>query len=174
MTLAPRQQPREPIVLLAGDLVFGRFSRPIRTLLGSCVAIALWHPRLRLAGMCHFAVARRRLNESGALNARYGNECIELFRRAAEEKGTRLTDYEARIYGGGNMLEHARTPRDIELEDIQTSPVGDANVAEAFSLLMAEGLHILEADVGEQGYRKIEFDPRTGEIQVEFSPVQRG
>lgn len=159
-----------PIVIHVGELLFGRGRRRIRTLLGSCVAITLWHPRQRLGGICHFAIPSRPAGTPGPLSARYGDDCLELFRRSAEERGTRLVEYEARIFGGGDMLAGHRAPR--ELDSVQRQPVGDANAARAFELLMAEGVSILEADVGEQGYRTVEFDAVTGQVQARFQRLR--
>ena len=41
------------ISLLPGELYFGQ-RHLLKTLLGSCVAITLWHPQRQLGGMCHF------------------------------------------------------------------------------------------------------------------------
>lgn len=154
------------LVIHVGELIFGRGRRRIRTLLGSCVAITLWHPKQRLGGICHFAVPSRPAGTPGPLSARYGEDCLALFRQSAEARETDLSEYEARIFGGGDMLAGHRAPP--ELDSVQRQPVGDANAARAFELLMTEGVSILEADVGEQGYRVVEFDAATGEVRVRF------
>src|SRR5439155_18563598 len=41
------------IFLQPGEWYFGDADTRIRTLLGSCVAITMWHPRRCLGGMCH-------------------------------------------------------------------------------------------------------------------------
>ncbi|WP_404471738.1 chemotaxis protein CheD [Vreelandella venusta] len=164
---------KPPIVIHAGELVFGKGRRRIKTLLGSCVAITLWHPRHKYGGMCHFALARKPATETakGKTDARYADDCMRLFRKLAEERGTRLSEYKANIYGGGNMLASARLAPDSEFVEVDRSPVGDSNAAQAFALLVAEGVSINEADVGEQGYRKVDFDPMTGQAKVEFVPI---
>src|SRR5690606_5865574 len=45
--------------LLPGALWFGTGDVRLHTLLGSCVAITLWHPRYRYGGMCHFMLPGR-------------------------------------------------------------------------------------------------------------------
>ena len=164
---------KPPIVIHAGDLVFGKGNRRIKTLLGSCIAITVWHPRHKLGGMCHFALAKKPANVpgSGKPDARYAEDCIKLFRKLAEERGTSLSEYRANIYGGGNMLASAQMDVDSEFAEVERSPVGDANAAQAFALLISEGVSINEADVGEQGYRKVEFDPTSGGARVDFVPV---
>lgn len=164
---------KPPIVIHAGDLVFGRGRRLLHTLLGSCVAITLWHPHKRLGGMCHFAlpVAPEGTYKTEP-DARYATDCVALFKQLAHERQTLLSDYQARIFGGGNMLQNQRihTP---EFETVQKSPIGDSNCSQAFSLLIAEGVNIIEADVGENGYRKVFFDPFSGRASSTFFDVSK-
>lgn len=47
------------VFLGPGDLYFGDQFTRIRTLLGSCVAITLWHPRALIGGMCHYMMPTR-------------------------------------------------------------------------------------------------------------------
>ena len=49
------------IFLQPGDFYFGDRDTRIRTLLGSCVSITMWHPRLHVGGMCHFMLPERGL-----------------------------------------------------------------------------------------------------------------
>ena len=58
-----------------------------------------------------------------------------------------------------------------EFADVQKSPIGDSNCSQAFSLLIAEGINIIEADVGENGYRKVSFDPHSGKARSVFFDV---
>lgn len=37
-----------------GEIFFGGSGFRVRTLLGSCVSIVLWHPNRHLGGMCHY------------------------------------------------------------------------------------------------------------------------
>lgn len=42
------------VTLQPGEFHFGGANTRIQTLLGSCVAITLWHPIRRIGGMCHY------------------------------------------------------------------------------------------------------------------------
>lgn len=168
----PYREKNTPLVIHAGELVFGHGEREIRTLLGSCVAITLWHPRLQFGGMCHFALPHRPENlESDKPNPRYADDCLLLFDHLVRKRGTLLKEYEGRIFGGGDMLSALSSSRAARLEAEQITPVGDANAAIAFELLTRYNVHIQEADVGEKGYRSIIFDPSCGETQVKFFAV---
>ena len=47
------------VFLQPGEFYFGEEKTRIRTLLGSCVAITLWHPKLRIGGMAHYMLPSR-------------------------------------------------------------------------------------------------------------------
>ena len=66
------------IFLHPGDWYFGDKHHKVRTLLGSCVSITLWHPKAKLGGMCHYLLARRTDRRSAALSGRYGDEAMLL------------------------------------------------------------------------------------------------
>jgi hypothetical protein len=48
----------------------------LRTLLGSCVAITLWHPTRRIGGMCHFLLPERKRRTNEPPDGRYGDEAV--------------------------------------------------------------------------------------------------
>ncbi|MDF2178238.1 chemotaxis protein CheD [Aliiglaciecola sp. CAU 1673] len=159
------------IVIHAGELVFGKGNTMLNTLLGSCVSITLWHPTKAYGGMCHFALARRPSYQPGELDARYADDCIKIFENLVAEKSTKLSEYEAKIFGGSDMLSRAREDLEKDFSEIERNAIGDVNSAEAFRLLLERNVRILEADVGEKGYRKVAMDMATGETQVEFVRV---
>jgi chemotaxis receptor (MCP) glutamine deamidase CheD len=81
-----------------------------------------------------------------------------LCQHEARRYGTTIQDYEAKIFGGGNMIRS-------EGQDIDDS-IGTKNSVAAMQLLMQENVNILVAHVGEFGHRRIVFDSGTGEVWV--------
>ncbi|MCB1849769.1 MAG: chemotaxis protein CheD [Gammaproteobacteria bacterium] len=164
------RQANKKIVLHAGDYCFDSAGTHVHTLLGSCISITLWHPQLKIGGMCHFALARPDGGKPGSrLDPRYAEDCIELFRRSAARHRTKISQYEAKIFGGGNMYEKYPNPA---LDTVEKQPIGEKNAAAAFSLLMNEGANILVAHVGEFGHRRIVYDIATGDVWVRFTPAR--
>ncbi len=159
---------QKKVVLHPGDICFSNNKLHIHTLLGSCVAITLWHPKLHIGGMCHFTLPKymgeRPLNAK--LDGRYAEDVIKIFKREMAKYNTDITEYEAKIFGGGNMM------RD-EGENIDDT-VGTRNAASAMQLLMAEGANILVAAVGEFGHRRIVFDLEKGEVWVRHIQKEGG
>ena len=158
------------VVLHAGEYCFGTAGTHVHTLLGSCISITIWHPVLRIGGMCHFALASPEGRSLGSkLDPRYAEDCIKLFKRSVGRNGTQLKSYHIKIFGGGNM--YNKHPYQ-GLDEIENQPIGDKNVAAAATLLMDEGVEILVAHVGEFGYRRIVFDISTGDVWVRFTPAK--
>ncbi len=148
------------IFLNPGDFHFSDGNVRIHTLLGSCVAITLWHPVFRCGGMCHFLLPVRQKSEaaSSALDGRYGDEAMELFVMEIARFNTRPGEYQAKIFGGGKMF-HA-------LKKGKVPCVGENNIRQARSLLLAAGFGVVAEDVDGSGHRRVIFDLNDGSVWV--------
>lgn len=151
---------KEKIFLHPGDFVFADNGVHLHTLLGSCISITLWHPKKKIGGMCHFTLPDHPKIKSinSKPNGRYAEGAMELFKIATGKHGTLITEYQAKIFGGGNMMR--------SVGDNVDDTVGTRNSAAAMQLLMQDDVEILVAHVGEFGHRRIVFDILTGEVWV--------
>jgi len=153
-----------------GEFFFGESNCQIHTILGSCIAITLWHPRLHVGGMCHFVLPGRRSSEGviraeTKLNGRYSDAAMALFEIEVSKRGTRLTDYHVKIFGGSNMLTNS-TLREDEL-------IGTKNTEAALKHLTEKNMTLLVAHVGETGHRRIALDVSTGDVWVKHEPLKK-
>ncbi len=149
----------QKIFLHPGEFCFAGQGTHVHTLLGSCISITLWHPLLRVGGMCHFVLPSRLAGATGQRpDGRYGDEAMELFDRGVRQRSTALSDYRAKVFGGGNMI-GAKAGSNEDL-------VGTRNAETAIKLLMDRGVELAVADVGEFGYRRIVFDVTNGDVWV--------
>lgn len=147
------------VFLHPGDFYFGDPGVHIHTLLGSCVSISLWHPILHIGGLCHFVLPTRSLpNPENEVDGRYGDEALQLFRNATSARGTQLSEYQGKIFGGSNMLGKVSANED-EL-------IGMRNAEAALTMLMGEGVDVQVVHVGETGHRRIFMDIGTGDVFV--------
>ena len=151
------------VVLWIGDFHFGGGRTRIRTLLGSCISITLWHPRLKIGGMCHYLLPRRCTSEvtQAAAEGQYAAGAMQLFLRELHQTGTRPEDYVAKLFGGGCMFHDAFTE--------PASPVALRNVAEqniraARELLSRYGFRIAAEEVGGFGSRQVIFEAWSGNV----------
>ena len=148
------------IFLQPGEFWFGDRDTRIRTLLGSCVSITMWHPRLRIGGMCHFMLPERgaRAHADG-LDGRYAGDAIELFLRELRAAHTRPQDYQVKLFGGGRMFRSRHAADGPAALD-----VGTRNVEAARTLLRTHGFRVRAAHVEGEGHRNLIFDIGSGEV----------
>ena len=148
------------IFLRPGEFYFGEERTRIRTLLGSCVAITLWHPRLLIGGMCHYMLPYR-LNgrKGGEADGRYADEALEMFAREMRRNNTRPEEYEAKIFGGGRMF--ATAAKGGHYVDIS-----ERNVEIGRKLVASGGFRLVSEDLGGSGHRNVILDLWSGDVWV--------
>lgn len=153
-------QPIE-IFLQPGDFFFGDHSTRVRTLLGSCVSITLWHRRFRIGGMCHYMLPVRSRRASRALDGRYADDVMALFMHELRISGTNPRDYDVKIFGGGRMLAHNPVCKGTEVME-----VGVRNIETARRLLSEHGFRVKAEHIGGDGHRNVVFDVGSGEVWI--------
>ena len=150
------------IFLQPGELFVGDRTFQIRTILGSCVSITLWHPQARIGGMSHFLLPTRgHVVPEDELDGRYGDEALHLMIRDLRAAGVNPTQCEAKIFGGGNMFpgnEHARG------KQAQGLSVGKRNGEAARALLHQHDITVLTESLFGIGHRQIVFDVSRGDV----------
>ncbi|WP_433087003.1 chemotaxis protein CheD [Dactylosporangium sp. CA-052675] len=142
----------DDVFLYPGGFHFACAGTRISTLLGSCVAVCLWHPRRRIGGMCHFMLPSRHRGPGTPGDGRYADGAFELFLRELARTGTRPAQYRTKIFGGGAQLTEGE--------------VAGANVAAGLALLDRHGFAAPTGDVGGGGARFLRFDLATGDVWV--------
>lgn len=141
------------VFLQPGDIYWGRENTRLRTTLGSCVAIAIWHPLKHTGGLCHFVLPR------GGGHARYADGAMEAFLGEISRTGQAPGEYTAKVFGGASMFS---TPC---LRGRQKH-VGHANIEAAYSLLQQAGIPVVASDTGGMGYRKLVFELWNGHVWI--------
>jgi chemotaxis protein CheD len=150
------------VFLQPGELYFGdRYTR-IRTLLGSCVSLVLWHKAERLGGMCHYMLPSRH-NHNGQFDGRYADEALHLLLKEIRNSGTQPNDYRISLFGGGNMFAGAMTQQSIGL----------MNVNAGLELLAAHGLQCHFKHAGGEGYRNLIFEVCSGDVSLRHPSPQQ-
>jgi chemotaxis protein CheD len=147
------------VFLQPGDFHFGHAQTRIKTILGSCVAITMWHPILRIGGMCHYLLPDREPRGTDELDGRYGREALQLFQQEMAKRGTTVREYQVKVFGGGNMFPSLdKRGRGME--------IGIRNVELAKKALEDLGATVVARHVGENGHRHIIFDVWSGDVWV--------
>ncbi|ULA66068.1 MAG: putative chemoreceptor glutamine deamidase CheD 3 [Nitrospira sp.] len=147
------------VFLRPGEFHFGHANTRIKTILGSCVAITMWHPVLRIGGMCHYLLPAREKEVSGELDGRYGMEALQLFVREMARRATAVQEYEVKIFGGGNMFP-SFGKKGPALE------IGARNIELAREAIEKLGVTPVAQHVGDIGHRHVIFDVWSGNVWV--------
>lgn len=126
--------------------------QPIATLLGSCVAVCLFEPKLRFGGLNHFMLPiRTRASDSEYDSLLRGDYAMEVLVNAMLGKGAQKQRMIAKAFGGGNVVSSLR------------KSIGDGNINFTRSWLEREGIALVSSDFGGPWARKVIFEPATGD-----------
>lgn len=164
------------IFLQPGDFYFGGRDTRIRTTLGSCVSITMWHPKLHIGGMCHYMLASTPNRCSDKLDGKYGEDAIGMFFREAVRYNTAPDEYEYKIFGGGNMFPGsngaspcAASPSEQDIQNCRNVSCRNSNIGRA--LLKKYGLNVVAEHLGGIGHRNVIFEIWSGHVWVRQLPV---
>jgi len=152
------------LYLTPGGFHFSDRPTRIRTLLGSCVAIVLWHPARKIGGMCHCMLPTR-THRGATLDGRYVDEALALFKQAALARRSVIDEYQLKLFGGGSMFPGHR-------RDLMGANVARMNVAAADQFAVQSGLIPTGQDMGGIGHRNIFFDTWSGHVWVRHTSLK--
>lgn len=165
------------IFLQPGDFYFGNRDARIRTLLGSCVSITMWHPKLLIGGMCHYMLPSRGNKKVALLDGRYGDEAVMMFLREAMRQESNPASFVVKVFGGGNMFNTAGNNPVCQGRSCQEKMRSCRNVAcknavYGVSILERLGFNIEARDLGGRSFRNIFFDIWSGNVWVKRSQAE--
>ena len=150
-------QPGEHLVLMPGQMHLGQQVASVRTLLGSCVAITLWHPKRRIGGMCHFLLPQRQRRAGDPLEGRYGDEAVEAMVKSLQLLRADPHEFVAHLYGGADTLSGCNTVK---------FNIGERNIEQAWSLIDRYGFQLDGVDVGEDIPRVVSLVLGSGKVTM--------
>ena len=149
------------VVLNPGGFCFAAEGTRIRTLLGSCISITLWHPQRRIGGMCHYMnPSRSQPVGPHDLDGRYADEAMQLFGNALDRTGTRPQEYEVKMFGGGTQFS---TAGGSALDVCRDS------VTAGLHLLDRYGYTLSARHLGGAGFRRVDLDLATGQVGLTYA-----
>lgn len=163
------------IFLQPGEFYFGDQNTRIRTILGSCVSITMWHPHRRVGGMCHYMLPSRGIKAGKKLDGRYADEALLLFMHEIRAAKTWPEEYQVKLFGGGNMFRNPgkeapaaqKTPGDGG--DCRDVPCRNRQIA--YQLIQHYGFILTAEHLGGSGHRQLMFDIASGHAWVRQNPI---
>lgn len=145
-----------------GEWYFGTEYERLHTVLGSCVALTAWHPRLKLGGLCHYLLAKPAEPKLTARDCRYAGNALEQMKLAMMAFAD-PAEFELGLYGGGDMFAFS-----------SPTSIGADNIQFARTWLAQEKLQPRQIDVGGNISRSLTLVIPTGEIQLKHYQMNAG
>ena len=128
--------------------------KPLSTLIGSCVAVCLFDPALKIGGIIHFMLPEMGRSKYGDVDSLLsGNFAMEALLNALIGRGARKARLQAKAFGGGTIID----------SDASAPNIGMRNASFAKEWLQREGIPLLSSDFLGPWSRKIIFLPFNGE-----------
>jgi chemotaxis protein CheD len=132
----------------------------MRTVLGSCVGITYWVPRLGIAALCHPMMpnypAKPPSDSSLIAGCRYVDYSICDMARQLDARGARRGEVQVKLFGGGDVL--------LVTNQASRPTVGKLNCEAALRVLGDEGFSVIASSLGGTSGLKIQFHTETGEV----------
>lgn len=141
-----------------GELAISATPDILKTILGSCIGVALYSPKDRIGGLIHIMLPKL---TNGDMNmAKYADSGIQMMIASLEDKfGLKRRNLIARIAGGANMFSFKKTA--IPMFDIGTN-----NIVAVKNCLNQFEIPIIEEDVGANYGRRVEFFLESGKMVI--------
>jgi len=132
----------------------------MRTLLGSCVGVTFWAPRLGIGALCHAMLPsypdRSLADRSLAAGRRYVDFTIRDLARQFDARGALRSEVQVKVFGGADVLTIA--------SEASRPTVGRLNHEAAIRVLRDEGFDVVASSLGGASGIKIQFHTGTGEV----------
>lgn len=138
-----------------GQIVTAQPPTRLLSVLGSCIAVCVFHPRLKAAGMAH-VVLPDSAGHSGS-PGKFADTSVPALLAALEKLTGAKAGYQAKVAGGASMFA-ASGPLQI----------GAANAAAVKAALSKANVRIVAEHLGGGQGRRIEFDPLEGALSIEI------
>lgn len=153
-------EPRETPLLLERKVAMGEMAvvqgaYVLRTLLGSCIGLALYDSRRRIGGLAHIVLPNS--NGQGTPPGKYADTAIPELMRQIEQLGGNLRNISARFAGGSNMFATSGP-----------GSIGEQNQAVVDQLLKEAGIPVLGRHCGGQQGRRMALNVETGVVTIEI------
>jgi chemotaxis protein CheD len=147
----PEGPGRLAVYLHPGQVFVSPDPAEVTTILGSCVAVCVFDPVLRLGGTNHYLLPHWVGN--GSSSARFGNVAVRSLIEKMLAMGGQKQNLQAKVFGGACVI-GAFEGREEHL--------GTKNSAVALRTLRQEGIPVVADDVGGRRGRKVIFHTDTG------------
>lgn len=151
--LSPKEIERLAYHITPGAWAVDR-ERPFSTLLGSCVSVCLYDPKLKIGGMNHFMLPQMQRSRHGDVDSLLaGDFAMEVLLNTLLQQGAVKSRLQAKAFGGGTVIQ----------VNSDAMRIGSRNVTFTREWLEREGIPLISSDFLGPWSRKLLFLPATGD-----------
>jgi chemotaxis protein CheD len=160
------------IYLKPGEVHFGDEPSRVVTILGSCIAVIMYHRHTRIGAICHAImptyVATKKKRPPSEDVLQYVDSSVEWMLKRFEKIGISPKDLDVKIFGGSEIF--------YDSKKYETSiSVGRKNIEAAMKTIHEQNLKLKAWNVGGNKGRKVIFNTNTGEVFTKFvTKVEQG
>ncbi len=127
--------------------------------LGSCVALMLYDPILKVGGMSHFMLPNSKTMRSKKPEA-FADTALVLLEEKLRALGADLSHFQAKLVGGASMF--------TQIIPDPNQTMGARNIKSAQHLLSEQKIPIIAEDVGGSFGRSVFFHLETGDVRIRY------
>jgi chemotaxis protein CheD len=152
-------EPTTEIRVKVADYAVGRDEQTLITIgLGSCVAILLYDPTVRVGGLAHTLLPDESMARDRSNPAKFAVSAVTLLLAEMTRLGADAKRIRAKLVGGSSMFANLLPSGGIN--------IGDRNIAAARQALSNNGIAIIAEDVGSDHGRSVHFYLDDGRVEV--------
>lgn len=143
----------QKIFLKPAELVIAEEPILVTTVLGSCISVTLFSPRLRAGAICHAVLP----SGEDQKTSKYVDQSVRYMLNYFRQRDIAPDELVAKLFGGSDMF----TQINAKSKD---RTVGAQNIRAALDSLSSSGLEPAALDIGGPQGRKLIFYSHTGEV----------
>ena len=125
--------------------------------LGSCLAVVLYDPALKMAGMGHIMLPRGDMARAPGNPRKFADLCLAEMLRELQDKGCRADGMVAKVAGGARMF---------DVPHMESFGIGGRNRDSVLSELLKMKIPLMGEDTGGNYGRTVEFHPDSGNMVI--------
>jgi chemotaxis protein CheD len=152
----------ESCFLGIGQILITREPKLCITLLGSCIAVTLYHRPTKWAATCHALRTRHSGSPDG--QTKFVDDALRIMIDAYRAAGIADRSLQAKLFGGASVLKPTSPT---------TSDTGQLNCERAREILDHNRIQLCQVEIGGPKGRKLWFHTSTGETRFEYLGYQK-
>jgi len=145
----------QKIYLNPGELLVAEEPAQVTTVLGSCISVTLFSPRLRVGAICHAVLPNGKVH----LPSKFVDQSVGYMLNYFRKRKVDPDEIVAKLFGGSDIFS-------LVNPGTKDRTIGSQNIRAALNSLKDVGLDPAAVDVGGRQGRKLIYYTHTGEVFI--------